>query len=183
VAIGDTEVSSAARRYAQAAFDLAVERDETRSWELALALIASFMSDAEVRRVLENTRVDVRSKLQLIDAALGEVPMLPLNLARILVTKNRTSLAPQIEEQFKRLVEEREGVARVVARTAVPLTDGEQEALAARISQQTGRRVILETSVDPALLGGVVVQIGDRLVDASVRGRLEGLRDRMVNSI
>jgi F-type H+-transporting ATPase subunit delta len=183
VANPGSEVSVAAKRYAQAAFDLAVESGDTRAWELALGMIAGFMADAEVKRVLENGRVTQEAKQHLIEAALGDLPKLPLNLARLLVRKGRTGLAPEIEEYFKRLVEQREGIARVTARTAVPLSDAEQEALSQAISRQTGQRVILDTQVDPALLGGVVVQIGDRLVDGSVKGRLEELRERLVGSV
>jgi F-type H+-transporting ATPase subunit delta len=176
-------VNLAAKRYAQAAFELAVEQGDTATWEGALAHIASFMSDAEVRRVLENSRVGRQPKMQLIEAALGDQPPLPLNLARLLVRKGRTSLAGDIEDQFKQLVEEREGISRVVARTAVPLNESEREALVSRLQQQTGRRVILDTVVDPELLGGVVVQMGDRLIDASTRARLEALRDRLEASV
>lgn len=175
-------VDLAAKRYAQAAFELAVEGDSLQQWDAALGQIAEFMSDADVRRVLENTRVAAAAKQQLIEAALGDLPPLPLNLARLLVRKGRTALAGDIALEFRRLREEREGIARVLARTAVPLSEPEREALERRLEEQTGRRVILETEVDPDLLGGIVVQIGDRLVDGSTRARLEALRESLVRA-
>lgn len=169
----------AAKRYAQAAFELAAQEGNLTQWADALDEIARFMSDPAVASVLENSRADQQAKLQLVDAALNELPPLPLNLAKLLASKKRTNLASDIATEFRRLAEQREGIARVRARTAVPLSDAEREALTQRLSQQTGRNVILETEVDPRLLGGVVVQIGDRLIDASTRGKLEQLRHEL----
>jgi F-type H+-transporting ATPase subunit delta len=183
VATADSAGAVAARRYAQAAFEIAVESDETRAWELALGAIAGFLSDPQVRQVLDDRRVGQEPKQRLLEAALGDLPKLPLNFARLLVRKNRTGLVGEIEEQFKRMLEEREGIARVTARTAVPMTIGEQEMLAERITRQTGQSVILDTEVDPSILGGVVIQIGDRLIDASTRQRLEELREKLVGSV
>lgn len=172
----------AAKRYAIAAFELAQERNESEAWLDALRQIAEFMGDPEVRRVLENTRVSQEPKQRLIEAALGDLPALPLNLARLLVRKNRTSLAVDISDQFQQLLEDQRGVARARATTAVPLADAEREALSRRLAEQTGGEVVLETAVDPELLGGVVVQIGDRLIDASTRSKLRALRDNLTRA-
>ncbi|HLF70722.1 MAG TPA: F0F1 ATP synthase subunit delta [Dehalococcoidia bacterium] len=173
----------AAKRYAQAAFELAAQQGNLTQWTNAIDEIARFMSDPAVAGVLENTRADQQAKLQLIDAALNELPPLPLNLAKLLVHKKRTNLAGDIAIEFRRLAEQREGISRVRARTAVPLSDAEREALTQRLRQQTGRNIILETEVDPQLLGGVVVQIGDRLIDASTRAKLESLRQSLQGAI
>ena len=177
------EVQLAAKRYAQAAFELAAEAGYVSAWEGALGQIAEFMSDAEVRRVLENTRVSQDAKQRLIEAALGDLDPQPLNLARLLVRKGRTGLAGDIYRQFQELREQQQGVARARATTAVPLSDTEREALVQRLRDQTGHQVVLETEVDPDVLGGVVVQIGDRLVDASTRARLEALRGSLVGAV
>lgn len=177
------EINLAAKRYAQAAFDISVETGFTDAWRAAIDQIAEFMGDPEVKRVLENTRVAKASKQQLIEAALHDLPPLPLNLARLLVRKGRTALAPEIAAEFHMLLEQRQGIERAHATTAVPMSDAERDALAQRLRTQTGHQVVLETSVDPALLGGVVVQIGDRLVDASTRAKLEALRHSLVGSL
>lgn len=173
----------AAKRYAVAAFELAREHNDTDAWLSAVRQIAEFMGDAEVRRVLENTRVGQEPKQRLIEAALGDLPALPLNLARLLVRKGRTALAVDIAEQLERLLEQERGVSRARATTAVPLGDAEREALSRRLAAQTGGEVVLETSVDPELLGGVVVQIGDRLIDASTRAKLRALRDNLTRAL
>jgi F-type H+-transporting ATPase subunit delta len=175
--------SLAAKRYALAALELAQERGEADVWLDAVRQIADFMSDTEVRRVLEDTRVGRDPKQRLVEAALSDLPPLPLNLARLLVRKNRTSLAGEIAAQFGQLLETQRGISRARAVTAVPMGDAERDALSRRLQEQTGREVILETSVDPALLGGVVVQIGDRLVDASTRAKLRALRESLVRAV
>ena len=173
----------AAKRYAIAAFELAQEHNDSDAWLNALRQIAEFMGDPEVRRVLENTRVAQEPKQRLIEAALGDLPALPLNLARLLVRKNRSALAVDIARQFEQLLEQQRGVSRARATTAVPLGDAERAALSQRLSQQTGGEIVLETAVDPELLGGVVVQIGDRLIDASTRMKLRALRANLISAV
>jgi F-type H+-transporting ATPase subunit delta len=173
----------AARRYALAAFEIAKERGEIDAWRDAMDQIAEFMTDPEVRRVLENTRVGQEPKQRLIATALADLPTLPLNLARLLVRKHRTALAGDIAVAFRQLIEDERGITRAHARTAVPLSEVEIEALARRLEAQTGHEVILDVEVDPSVLGGVVVQIGDRLIDASTRARLQALRENLVGAL
>lgn len=172
-----------AKRYAQAAFELAVESGGLNDWSVAISEIADFMSNPEVDRVLQNTRIASAAKLNLIDQALGTLPPLALNLARLLVRKGRTSLAQEIASEFRRLAEEEQGIAHARAVTAVPMTDPERDALITRMEAETGKRIILETEVRPALLGGLLIQIGDRLVDSSTRARLQALRDNLVGAV
>jgi F-type H+-transporting ATPase subunit delta len=170
------EANSAARRYAQAAFELAQGSKAFREWADALDRMSAFMDDGDVKLVLENSRVPEAEKQRLVAAGLSDLPGLVLNLARLLVRKNRTGLAPAIADSFRQSVEEQEGISRARAVTAVALSDTERNALAARLQQETGRQIILETDVDPGLLGGLRVQIGDQLIDASTRAKLTALR-------
>ncbi|HWO74236.1 MAG TPA: F0F1 ATP synthase subunit delta [Dehalococcoidia bacterium] len=172
----------AARRYAQAVFELAQERGDAAAWQDSLRQIAEFMSDPEVRRVLENARVSQEAKQRLVAAALADLPGLALNFARLLVRKGRTNLAWQIADQFNQMLEAQSGISRARAITAVPIGDAEREALQRRLEEQLGRKVVIEPEVDPNLLGGVVIQIGDRLIDASTRAKLRALRESLVGT-
>ena len=173
----------AARRYAQAAFELAMQDGSTDAWSAALDAIAAFMSEADVKSALENTRFAQESKLQLVNAGLNDLPRLPLNLARLLARKGRTNLAGDIATAFKELVEGSKGIAHAHARTAVALNAAQRDAMAQSLGESTGKEVILETEVDPAVLGGVIIQIGDRLIDASTRARLAALRESLVGAV
>lgn len=176
------EVDLAAKRYALAAFEISKERGTASEWVSALDTIAAFMSRPDIKRVLENSRVRLEEKQRLLDAGVDNLPALPLNLARLLVRKSRTALVNDIVTEFKQLVEDQQGIVHARAVTAVPLGALEREGLVRSLEQQTGRRVILATEVDPSLLGGVVVQIGDRLIDASTRAKLHALRDSLAGA-
>lgn len=145
--------------------------------------VAEFFSQADVERVMTNSRVSTEAKLRVADSVLGKLPPLVRNLVGLLITKGRTTLAAAIARQFREMVEESQGIARARATSAVPLSPEEQEAITRRLSLETGKQVILETSVDPELLGGLVVQIGDRLIDGSTRARLTALRENLVGAI
>ncbi len=176
-------VDLAAKRYALAAFEIADEKGTASEWSAALDQIAEFMSDPEVASVLTNTRVPVDSKQRLVETALADLDPLPLNLARLLVKKGRTPLAADIASEFKRLTEEEQGISRARAVTAVAMSDTERQVLEQRLREQTGGQVILETEVDPDLIGGLVLQIGDRLIDSSTKARLDALRESLVGAV
>jgi F-type H+-transporting ATPase subunit delta len=173
----------AAKRYAQAAFELARESNDLNEWSIALSEISEVMSNPDVARVLENTRIASDEKLNFLAQALPNVPPLALNLARLLVRKRRTRLAPEVSAGFRRLADENQRISHARAVTAVPLSDAEREALVNRLQAETGRRILLETQVDSQLLGGVVLQIGDRLIDSSTKAKLEALRQNLVGAV
>lgn len=176
-------VEPAARRYAQAAFELALERGTLDVWLSDMVQIAAMLGHPQVTAALENSRVSQANKTQVVDKLLGDISPLALNFARLMVRKGRAGLAPQVLEEFKILAEDHKGIVRAKARTAVALSDIERQALLERLRERTGKDVVLETEVDPSLLGGVVIQIGDRLIDASTRTRLENLRETLVGSV
>jgi len=172
-----------AKRYAQAAFELARDGGNLNDWLVALSEISEFFSNPEVERVLENTRVTADAKLNTIDQALSGLPPLAVNLARLLVRKGRTRLAPEIVTEFRRLADESQGIEHARAITAVAMTDAEREALITRLESQTGKRILLETAVDPEIIGGIILVSGDKMVDNSVRARLITLRERLVGAV
>jgi F-type H+-transporting ATPase subunit delta len=103
------------------------------------------------------------------------------NLVLLLVRRGRIEQLPRVAAEFARLDERRQGITRATATSAMPLTDTEVRALTARLEQMTGGRIALQTDVDEGLIGGLVVRVGDRLIDGSVRGRLERLRNQLAS--
>ena len=173
----------AAKRYAEAAFQIALEKGNLDEWSAAISEIAAMYSEAEVKAVLENSRMSLEAKYQLIDKLLTDLQSPQRNLARLLVRKSRVGLVKEIAEEFSSMVEEREGIVRAKVFTAVPITDSERAQILQALRQRTGREVILDVEVDPELLGGIVIQMGDRLIDASTRARLESLRESLVGAV
>ena len=172
---------TAARRYAEAAFELASRDDSLDAWREGLANAASLLGDADVARIVDNPSVPLLDREAVIDRLLGgRVNRSVENLALMLTRRNRLELLPAIAAQYSRLVNRSRGVVEATVTSAAPLTPDQTAALRAKVAAMTGATVDLESAVDPALIGGLTLRVGDRLLDASIRGRLSRLRDQLV---
>jgi F-type H+-transporting ATPase subunit delta len=174
--------TSTARRYAEAAFQIA-ERDGTvEQWLGQLTVAAQVTTDPKVVHLLENPETPIDERLSIFKAALGEgmLPQLP-NLLTLLLRRRRVEQLPRVAREFKRLYNRKMGIVEAIATSAAELDDAELSAIRGRLEQMTDARIELETRIDPALLGGVQVRLGDLLIDGSVRGRLERLRSRLAS--
>lgn len=173
--------TSAARRYAEAAFELAQRDDALDKWRDDLALAAEILMRDEVMRVADNPALAISQRREVIAELLGDrVAARVRNLVALLAERNKLELLPAVLREYRRLLNRLRGIVTAIVSSAAPLTPDEEAALRGRIEQMTGAEVELELVVDPALIGGLTVRIGDRLVDASVRGRLERLRNELV---
>ncbi len=104
-----------------------------------------------------------------------------LNLLGLMLRRGRIQELPRLAAEFRRLDNARQGITIATATSASPLSPDEVRAITERMEQFTGGRIELEIQVDPSLLGGLVVRVGDRLIDGSVRSRLERLRNQLVS--
>jgi len=170
--------TSTARRYAEAIFEIAQRDGTVEVWLAQLGMAAAAVSDSVVARRLENPQLPFEVRLNALLEPFGS-GMLPQmgNLLALVLRRRRVETLPKIAREFRRLYNNRAGIVEATAISAAELDDAELAALRGRLEQITGGRVELETRVDPALLGGVQVRLGDQLIDGSVRGRLERLRN------
>ena len=129
----------------------------------------------ELGELLRNPQLDKWAKTAAVDAVAGEADPLVLNLLRLLVEKNRAGEVAQVAEEFERMAAVEEGELSVELTTAYELSDEEARAIVGQIEQRSGRKVEANRTVDPELIGGMVLQVGSRRVDASIRGRIEQL--------
>ena len=129
----------------------------------------------ELQEILRNPQLDRRAKTAAVDAVLGESDPLVRNLLRLLIDKGRGGEVDEVAAEFERLAALEEGQLSVELTTAFELDEDEARAIVEQIQRASGRTVEATRAVDPALIGGIVVQAGSRRVDASVRGRLERL--------
>jgi F-type H+-transporting ATPase subunit delta len=174
--------TSSARRYAEAAFAVAAETDAFGDWRRELEAASGTLRDPELARALANPAIPLDVRDRLLDETLGRgLGPKPRNLLRLLLSRGRIELLHRVAVEFATLDDRRQGISRAVATSAEPLPAAEIEALTGRLQELTGGRTALTTQTDPSLLGGVVVRIGDRLIDGSVRGRLERLRARLTS--
>ena len=165
----------AGKRYAQAAFGIARDGNSIAAWRSELNDIAEVLSDSGLAPVLADSKVPLDQRLSLVERALDISPV-ALNLAKLLVQKNRSADARAVAEAFGRMADEHEGIAHAEVTTAVELTPGKLSEIEKQLSAQVGKNVKATAKVDPAILGGLVVRVGDQLVDGSVRTRLKRLR-------
>lgn len=172
----------APRRYAQAAFEIAVERAALAAWRSDLADIAQVLCDSAAAPVLADNRVAVERRLAVVERALDVQP-LALNLAKLLVTRGRSLDARAVADAFNGMADEREGIARAQLTTAVELPPERLSQIEQRLSTALGKRVTARATVDPAILGGIVVRVGDRVIDGSLRTRLRSLRRELQGAL
>jgi F-type H+-transporting ATPase subunit delta len=172
---------TAARRYAEAAFELATRDDALDAWRDGLALAVRLLGDDQVTPIVDNPSVPLHEREVLIGRLLdGRVLPAVGRLASMLTRRNRLDLLPAIAAQYTRLVNRQRGIVEAIVTSATPLTPDETTALRSRVEAMTGARVDLQSTIDPALIGGLTLRVGDRLLDASIRGRLSRLRDQLV---
>ena len=130
--------------------------------------------------MLRNPQLDPRAKVGVLDELLGGAEPLVRNFLRLTAEKGRIGQIEDIAREFDRLMAREERRLDVELTTARELSDAEARDLLAQIEQMSGRKVEARRGVDPSLIGGFVLQAGSMRVDASVRGRLEGLRQELV---
>ena len=169
----------AGRRYAAAVLAIAREDRNLDGWAEALEGLASLTAQPAFVAALQGDGMTDDRFVAIVRRVLPNATQNQLNLFRLLRRKARLGLGPDIASFFQELLDEERGVARAVVTTAVDLDADRRAALERRLSEQTGLRVSVETRVDPAILGGLVVRIGDRLLDGSTRARLRALRTQL----
>ena len=118
-------------------------------------------------------------KQKLVEDALAGADPLVLSLAHLLLRRGRTALGPQIAEAYEEMLDEAKGIAHALVTSAIPLSEEDVTTVIRRLSEITGQEVAVETEVDENILGGLVVRIGDRLIDGSTKSRLEALKHQL----
>lgn len=175
--------TTSARRFAEAAFELATASKSHDAWVRDLELASRLLGDERVSRVLDNPSIALLEREELVARLLDRRVAKPVaNLVRLLARRGRTELLPAISREFHRLLNEDRGIVEAVVTSARPLAPDDRDAVRQKVEAMTGEKVELQDEIDESLIGGLTVKIGDRLLDASIRGRLERLRQQLVAS-
>ena len=176
--------TGSARRYAQAVFQIALERDALDAWTEDLRVLAVGLENREFAELLDAPQVPVATKVSMIGQVLGDsVDELARNLLAVLAGRSLAHLLPGVADEFGRLVDEHNGIARGEVVSAVPLTEAQAEKVNQALSGIVGKPLRLAVSVDPGIVGGVVARVGDRVIDGSVRTTLREMRRTLVEQI
>lgn len=173
-----------ARRYARALFNSALHTQALEAVDEALQqLLNTLREQLPLQQLLLNPLIPRERKKQLVQEAIGRhtYPLVS-SLLNVLVDKRREPLLEEIVREFEQLRDEHLGVARVQATTAYPLDSHQEQFLRQNLERRTGKTVILEVHTDPSLIGGVMVRIGDTVIDGSIRGQLQRLKQYLLNA-
>jgi F-type H+-transporting ATPase subunit delta len=162
-------------------FELAQQDRDYEAWERRLTLIRDLFSDERVASLLKNPTVAGEARERLISETPG-LDKEAANLARLLVEAGHIDDAAAIGEEFQRLGDEAAGRVRATATTAVELSKADRDVIQRELSKRLSKDVRLSVDVDPRILGGLRVQFGDHVIDATVASRLQQLRRRLAAS-
>ena len=173
--------TAAAKRYARAAFELASDEGRVDDWRAQLVALRQVMTEPRVVQVLSNPTIPTEQRMEFLGAGDGFDPHV-VNLGRLLIESGRVHDIAGVAEAFDDLADEAAGRVRAVVTTAVELPSEDRDEVARQLSSRLGKEVTLRTLVDPRVLGGLKLQYGDRLIDATIATRLQQLRRRLIEA-
>ena len=178
-----------ARPYAQAVFELANEHGTLADWGSALETAGELLADGQVADFLSDPALNNDKRLEFLTGLFGKAGAKTLagkdekgtNFLKLLLENRRVAVLPEIAEHFEVLKARIENTVDVVVKSASKLSAEQQKAMASALEKRLGRSINLETEIDENLIGGAVITAGDVVIDGSLRARLEGLSNALVN--
>ena len=169
-------------RYAQAVFLLGKERHMLDEWLADLDKLAEILEDEVILAALENPEIPFPEKEKALEPLASIVSPQAMNLVRLLLSRNCIGAAGGITREFKRMYNEDRGLEKARVITAVPLDEESAARLADEISVVLGgKKIELETEVDPSIIGGFIARVGENLLDGSIRSNLERLKRQLAS--
>jgi F-type H+-transporting ATPase subunit delta len=178
-------LAAVGERYARALFELADESGQVEAITRELGSLAeTYTRSHDLRAVLDNPLVEPEQRaaiLRTVGERLG-MSRLGLNAVRLLAQRRRLAALPDVARSLVRLADEKMGVVRARISSATPLSENFCSRLVALLEQRTRKRVLLDLTVDPTLLAGVITRIGDHVIDGTLDGRLQALERRLLET-
>ena len=170
-------------RYARALFELASEKGTVDDWLVQLDLAVQVLNDDAFRALLNHAEVSLLRKREAVEAVLAEVDPMVQNLISLLVARGSVGVVGDVYDNYTRLVDIAKGRQRVELTSAVELEDNQIDKIKVFVEGLVKKEVVIHTSVDESILGGIVIQIGDQLLDGSTKTQLEGLRKQVRSEV
>ena len=172
-----SELTTAARPYAKAVFEMAHETGALTNWSAQLAAMSAVVAADGSAALLNHPRITKEQKAEILAEAAGDaLDDQGRNLLRVLAENDRFVLLPEIATIFEQLKAEAEGAVEAEITSAQEISDEQQQAIAAALQKRLGREVKLVTKVDPSLMGGAIIRAGDLVIDGSIQGRLQDMK-------
>ena len=171
----------ATKRYAQAAFDIALKDGQLDSWTKDMDMIQGLLSNEGLTELFNSPRLPLAKKLQVLDELTsGKVNSSSRNMIALFVNRNAVDGLPEIVDHFTGLVDEHNKVARGNIISAVPLNDKQLSKIKESLQGLIENELILSNTVDKSIIGGMVARIGDKLIDASLKYKITKMRSDLV---
>jgi F-type H+-transporting ATPase subunit delta len=177
--------STIGRNYAETLLILAKKQGQQEEWGALIdAIAAAMQEDRTLKTFLESPKLAASQKIEILDKALGKrIPQVFLRFLETVVTKRRQMLIPVIATEYRGLIDESEDRIHASVTVAREPSGPEKDALARHLSRMLDKRVVPHITLNPAILGGLIVKVGDTVMDGSVRRRLATLRSRMLATV
>ena len=170
-----------ARRYAQAILALAVEHNNLDQWRSDLQTMSDVWRSTPIGVQLDDPKRGRSRRMEEARGVLqGRVNPRAVNLALLLVQRGRAFLVPAIVRQFERIERDREGRVTAQVTSAIALTDEQRANLHEQLGRRTGKTIDLDERIDASIMGGLVVRVGDELIDASIASRLRRIQAQLI---
>jgi F-type H+-transporting ATPase subunit delta len=174
------ELTTIARPYAEAAFRIAADNKAFAAWSKMLSLLAGVVADPAMAAALDDPKLTAADKEALLLKVCGDqLDGLGANFVRVLVEADRYALLPQIVTLYEGLRDAAEGVAKAEIATAFPLSDKELADLKASLEKHFGKKIEASVAVDPSLIGGARITVGDTVIDGSVQAKLQAMATQL----
>jgi len=171
--------NSIARRYARATFEVAHEKGEPEGWLRQLEAVSSATSQPDLADALRSPAASDQMKVDAIVTVFPDLPGELRNLIALLVGRNRIDILPGICAAFQEYLDDLLGRVDAEVTSARPLSGDELRAIQDHLNKRTGRQVRVHISTDESLIGGIIMRVGDEVIDASVATKLDRLRQRL----
>ncbi len=174
-----------AKTYSEALFEVAIEQDQLDLIHAELGAVSDiFEENADFFEVFRTPKINKEERKAIIEEVFSKtVSQEVMNFLKILIDKKRGSAIHGIRREFDRMVNEHKGIVKAIVESAVELTETEQERLKAELARTTGKTILLSNKINPEVVGGLVIRIGDKVIDGSVRSRLATLKDSLAQII
>ena len=177
-----SSLTTLARPYAKAAFELALADDALAAWDDMLALAGAMVSEKAMAALIDNPDVGRAQVLEILSDAAGDAFNDRFRgLLSVLADNRRLPLLPQVGDLYRGLREEAENRLSVRVVSAVPLDESQSQRLKDALARRFEREIELENEIDPEVIGGAVVYAGSKVIDGSLRGRLVRLSSSLAN--
>ena len=176
-------VSSAqAKRYAQAVFLIARQNQDLDRWLEDLRMLSELRSTDAFVKALETPNLGYEDRGRLLIDRYRAMNPLAVNLVNLLVERRRLALLPHLFVEYRKLMDSQRGIQRAEVVTAVPLTDEDRGQLEKRLSEVTGKQVLITAKVDPSVIGGMIARFDGTLLDGSTKSKLEALKKQIAGA-